>query len=105
MAAEFEREDGFVLVHSTAGGWDIHAPARPIDDLDPEVQDLVHRLVDRRFAVRREQEDRRTVKRPGSTDRRKGGPERRLGAWFGWVLDIVDADAKIALEKRERLHH
>jgi hypothetical protein len=105
MAAEFEREDGFVLVHSTAGGWDIHAPARPIDDLDPEVQDLIHRLVDRRFDVRRAGTDRRSVARPDSPDRREGGPERRLGAWFGWVLDIVEADPKIALEKRERLHH
>ncbi len=105
MAAEFQREDGFVLIHSEGGGWDIHAPARPIEDLEPDVQDLIQRLVDRRFAVRREQADRRSVKRPGSTDRRQSGPERRLGAWFGWVLDIVEADEKIALEKRERLHH
>ncbi len=104
MAAEFEREDGFVLIHSEGGGWDIHAPALPIDDLEPEVQDLIHRLVDRRFATRRAATDRRAVARPGA-DRREGGPERRLGAWFGWVLDITEAGPKIDLEKRERLHH
>ncbi len=105
MTAEFEREDGFVLIHSEGGGWDIHAPALLIDDLEPEVQDLIHHLVDRRFDVRRSGADRRAVPRLGSPDRREGGPERRLGAWFGWVLDITEAEPKIDLEKRERLHH
>lgn len=83
MAIEIERRDGFTLVHTPGGGWDIHAPAKEID------LDLI-RLVERRT---------------GEDVTRWDGIERRRGAWIGWVLEREEAEAKIDREKRERLFH
>ncbi len=97
MDFEIEREDGFVLVHSEGGGWDIHAPARDLSDLPDELVDFIQR----RGGLRRCGDDRGY----DGPERRSGLPERRLGAWFAWVLSTEDAEAKITLEKRERLFH
>lgn len=97
MSIEIERRDGFTLVHSQGGGWDIHAPARDLSDLPAELIDFV----ERRGGPRRIAAD----PSYSGPERRSGEPERRLGAWFAWVLSSDDAEAKIELEKRERLFH
>jgi hypothetical protein len=86
MAIEIKRPDGFVLVHSPGTGWDIHAPARHINR--EQLADIL-RLVDRRT----------------HQDLTRDGIERRRGPWMGWVLEQHQAEAKIALEKRQRLFH
>ena len=97
MSIEIEREDGFVLVHSEGGGWDIHAPAPDLSSLPAELIDF----------IARKGGPRRTGSDPNyaGQERRTGLPERRLGAWFAWVLSTEDAEDKITLEKRERLFH
>ena len=94
MAAEIEREDGLVLVHSEAGGWDIHAPAASLKGLDLpaeilELLDELNPVADRRIGP----------------DPLRDGLERRKGPWFAWAQDLDGAEVKISNEKRERLHH
>jgi hypothetical protein len=97
MAAEIEREDGFTLVHSEGGGWDIHAPSPDLSDLPAELLEYIARRGG----------PRRTGSDPSYSgpERRTGPPERRLGPWFSWVLSTEDAEPKIEREKRERLFH
>ena len=92
MPGEIEREDGFFLVHSGAGGWDIHAPAPDISDLElpQEILDLL--------------EPHEPERRLGA-DPNRDGVERRKGHWFAWAEDLDTAEAKIADEKRRQLFH
>ena len=97
MAADIERADGFTLVHSDGGGWDIHAPAPDLSDLPAELLDFIAR----RGGPRRTGSDENYDGR----ERRTGLLERRRGPWFAWALSVEDAEPKITREKRERLFH
>ena len=83
---DFDRSDGFVLVHSPGSGWDIYAPARAIGQ---DFADLL-RLIERRI---------------GADTFDWDGAERHRGPWIGWVLEQDEAEEKIDREKRERLFH
>ena len=78
---ELNRDDGFTLIFSDAGGWDLYAPSADLS----EIEDIIAQI------------DRRD-------DPIKAADFSR-GQWFGWVADMADAEPKIEDEKRFKLFH